>query len=70
MRDPRRIDEILAVVREIWENEPDLRLGHLVVKGIRPSDPCPQIFYAEDDVLLAGLLEWRRQCLGAEPPTS
>jgi len=60
MRDPRRIEQILDVVREIWEREPDLRLGQIVVNAVRPSEPCPQIFYAEDDDLLKGLREYVR----------
>ena len=60
MRDPRRIDQILDIVREIWEREPDLRLGQVVVNAIRPSEPCPQIFGAEDDDVLKGLREYAR----------
>jgi hypothetical protein len=60
MRDPRRIEQILDVIREIWEREPDLRLGQIVVNAIRPGEPCPQIFGAEDDELLKGLREYVR----------
>ncbi len=51
MRDPSRIDEMLAALRDIWEESPDLRLGQLIVNAIRPADPCPEIFYIEDDGL-------------------
>ncbi|ADB15124.1 hypothetical protein Psta_0434 [Pirellula staleyi DSM 6068] len=70
MRDPQRIEQILEVLREIWEREPDLRLGQIVVNAILPSDPCPQIFSAEDDVLLAGLHEYRRRVFRADPSGS
>src|SRR4051812_37165609 len=55
MRDPNRIIPILDAIREIWEANPDLRLGQLIVNAIRPSQPCPQIFGAEDTVLQKGL---------------
>src|SRR5687768_5786193 len=55
MRDPARIDRILAAVRKVWVEYPDLRLGQLIVNAIRPSRPCPQVFYPEDSVLESGL---------------
>lgn len=55
MRDPARIDRILEAVREVWTGHPDLRLGQILVNAIHPSRPCPQIFYAEDDVAERGL---------------
>ena len=61
MRDPQRIDQILDVLREIWELQPDLRLGQIVVGAIRPDDPCPQVFYAEDNALLQGLCDYRQR---------
>ena len=67
MRDPQRIEQILEALRGIWQVDPDLRLGQLVVNAIRPSQPCPAIFNAEDDVLLKGLSEYRRQLLAADP---
>lgn len=59
MRDPSRIDEVLAALREAWLESPDLRLGQLIVNAIRPSNPCPEIFYKEDDELLKGLKGYR-----------
>ena len=67
MRDPQRIEQILDVLREVWESQPDLRLGQIVVNAIRPSESCPQIFSAEDDLLLEGLHEYRRRLLRANP---
>jgi uncharacterized protein YihD (DUF1040 family) len=55
MRDPRRIDDVLAALKQVWAQQPDLRLGQLIVNAINPRQPCPEIFYAEDDVLLQGL---------------
>lgn len=47
MRDPKRIDEVLAAVREVWEKEPDMRLGQLLW-ALAEGDP----FYIEDHVLV------------------
>jgi hypothetical protein len=55
VRDPARIDRILESVRQVWTKYPDLRLGQLIVNAIRPSRPCPQVFYAEDTVIENGL---------------
>ncbi len=65
MRDPSRIDEVLAALRDVWVSSPDLRLGQLIVNAVRPSDPCPEIFYIEDDVLLKGLNGYREQVQAA-----
>jgi len=59
MRDPRRIETLLDALREVWTRNPDLRLGQLLVNAIRPEQPCPEIFYAEDDVTLTALLRMR-----------
>lgn len=55
MRDPNRIGVLLEAVRRVWSNRPDLRLGQLLVIAVQPKDPCPAIFYAEDDTLLQRL---------------
>ncbi|MBX9625821.1 MAG: hypothetical protein K2X82_18620 [Gemmataceae bacterium] len=55
MRDPNRIIPVLDAIREVWEQSPDLRLGQLVVNAIRPRRPCPEVFAAEDDRVVAGL---------------
>ena len=55
MRDPARIDDVLAAVRAAWAESPDLRLGQLIVNAVRPTNPCPEVFYTEDDALVQGL---------------
>ena len=48
MRDPGRIDRVLETVRSIWESDPDLRLGQLVViaANLHGSQVvCPEVFY-------------------------
>lgn len=56
-RDPNRIDPLLALLREVWMECPDLRLSQILVCAIRSPISCPQIFYAEDDVVERGLRE-------------
>jgi hypothetical protein len=55
MRDPARIDDVLAALRAAWAESPDLRLGQLIVNAVRPRNPCPEVFYTEDDALVRGL---------------
>jgi hypothetical protein len=50
-RDPGRIDQVLAVVRKVWGEFPDMRLGQLLVNAVRPAEPCPEMFSVEDTVL-------------------
>lgn len=56
MRDPKRIPEMLAHLERIWKANPDLRLAQLIVFASQPKQPCPQVFYKEDDELLEGLI--------------
>lgn len=45
MRDPKRIDRMLEILRKYWLANPDLRLGQIVsnMTGSHPS-----VFYIED----------------------
>ncbi len=70
MRDPNRIDEMLAALRATWLQSPDLRLGQLIVNAVRPSQPCPEVFYFEDDALLGGLERFRSQVRERKPAGS
>jgi len=52
MRDPKRIEPILSLIREIWTNHPDLRLTQLIMNALNINyDP----YYIEDDDLQKGL---------------
>ena len=51
MRDPARIDEILADLAAVWRKSPDLRLGQLLVNLVRPDEPAPAVFNIEDTQL-------------------
>ena len=58
MRDPQRIPAILKILERVWGNEPDLRLGQLIVTAANFSGRqvvCPEIFYLEDNDLLSGI---------------
>lgn len=59
MRDPARIDLVLAALREAWLESPDLCLGQLLINAARPSDPCPEVFHMEDEELLRRLNSFR-----------
>lgn len=51
MRDPARIDQVLDVLRRVWTQNPDYRLGQLIINAVRPKEPCPEVFRIEDTVL-------------------
>ena len=51
MRDPARIERILELIGEAWRQNPDLRLGQLVVNAAPIAEPLPGLFYLEDSVL-------------------
>jgi uncharacterized protein YihD (DUF1040 family) len=61
MRDPGRIDEILQLLREYWQRQPDLRLGQIVTNishgygantDQRPLDP----YFIEDVIMKERLI--------------
>ena len=56
MRNPNRIPEMIELISKVWERYPDLRLGQLIINAALPRDPCPQVFYIEDDVMKERLL--------------
>lgn len=58
MRDPARIDDVLAKIREIWHKYPDLRLGQLLDNAVVMHKlPTGQnhIFLVEDEELIQAL---------------
>jgi len=60
MRDPARINALLDVLREVWEANPDLRLGQLVYNAARMREPeLIDVYSIEDASLLKGLLRYR-----------
>lgn len=55
MRDKKRIPKMLNQLEQIWNENPDLRLGQLIAIATRPKNPCPEIFYIEDEEILEGI---------------
>jgi uncharacterized protein YihD (DUF1040 family) len=55
-RSPQRISLILQALKEEWERNPEMRLTQLIVNLVKPNEPCPQVFYFEDAMLLEVLL--------------
>ncbi len=66
MRDPARIGPTLDTLREVWEENPDMRLGQLIYNAVREVTPEGQVppnvpvFYIEEPRLLDGLQQMRR----------
>lgn len=61
MRDPKRIEKILADIKTIWEKYPDMRLGQLIGNVLEG----PSLYYVEDDSLVKALKDMYE---GAEEP--
>ena len=62
MRDPTRIPVVLDRIRDIWEQNPDLRLGQLILNACRNKTAAwPDVFSVEDEALLKGLDEYETQ---------
>lgn len=60
MRDPKRIDKVLELLRAYWYTYPDLRLGQIIGNFIPPNSTTRDPYYMEDDELakyLADALE-------------
>lgn len=51
-RDPKRIPEVLALLGEMWMENPDLRLGQIMGNA-------SITFYTEDDQAAVALTQWR-----------
>lgn len=66
MRDPKRIDKILEVIKLAWSECPDQRLTQLIVNALGMADQV--IFYIEDEVLMKKVAEYgqHRLSLGSD----
>lgn len=51
MRDDKRIDDVLSVLRSAWKKNPDLRLCQLIENAVGKD-----AYYLEDEQLKAALL--------------
>lgn len=52
MRDPKRIDPMINVIREVWRQHPDWRFGQLVVNMSRDAKYAGDLFYLEDEEMM------------------
>lgn len=52
MRDPKRIEPMLDLIKELWTKAPDLRFLQLILNAL-PSDGMA--YYIEDEELLKAL---------------
>lgn len=57
MRDPKRIDEVLNLIKSIWVSYPDLRLMQLMTSVLPKEGPWHDgdYFYMEDEELVEHL---------------
>lgn len=57
MRDPNRIDTIIEAVKAEWKQEPDWRLGQLIVNISRAASYEDPFFMEDDRETLDAMLE-------------
>jgi len=57
MRDPKRIPIILERLKIIWEKNPDLRLGQLILNAEKSDLVFSSVYNTEDNDLLNELEE-------------
>ena len=51
MRDPKRIQPMLDLIKQIWERSPDLRLGQLISNATVDVDDEDRLYHIEDEEL-------------------
>jgi len=57
MRDPKRINRIIELIRGIWHTQPDIRLTQLIINALAINqDP----YHVEDDILEEKLKEYQK----------
>jgi len=66
MRDPDRINTVLDKIRRIWLRDADLRLGQLLIAAVEPENPCPELFYIEENDLVKRLEKYSRRNITKE----
>lgn len=49
MRDIKRINSIIERLEKVWLENPDFRLGQLIMVNIRTGVINPKLFYIEDE---------------------
>ncbi len=71
-RDPKRISGLLKALEDVWRDNPDWRLGQLIVNAARANSNgrqlvCPEIFYLEDKEMLKGIEAMGKKQPNAKP---
>lgn len=49
MRDPKRIKPLLEKIEKLWTNNPDYRLGQLIMVITKTDEHNPKLFNMEED---------------------
>ena len=65
MRDPKRIERMLEILKEIWSTNPDLRLGQIIVNATHRHEDGNydvSLFHMEDDNMEEALLDFLEKC--------
>ena len=56
MRDPRRIDNLLNIIRVYWKKNPNMRLSQILsIAAYKAQWINKDLFYLEDNKLFEGL---------------
>lgn len=63
MRDIKRIDPIIQRLEKIWLENPDFRLGQLIMVITRTGVTDPKLFYMEDEEFLKKLHDIEKQLI-------
>lgn len=57
MRDPERIQEIIALLQSGWERVPAWRLGQLI-ENLKQYIGVDDLFYVEDDKMIESIIDF------------
>lgn len=60
-RDPARTADVLIKIQEIWEKNPDLRLGQLITIAAEMKKPVLDVFNIEDEELFCRLVNFDKR---------
>jgi hypothetical protein len=60
MRDRERIKPVIEKLEKLWLENPDFRLGQLIMGITRTGETNPGLFYMEEDKFLEKLEEFEK----------
>ncbi len=58
-KEPNIEEDMLQAIMDAWAENPNLRLGQLLMNVVSPKEPCPGIFYIEDSKLIDLLVDFK-----------